>query len=99
MRERIKTSANPNINQQVDTARDFVVREIFLVARDRKPSDELDTALRNLAVYVETVHHQGYSDSLISCLFDSLSHLYRLTFPSYRSIFGHHSRPDIRADK
>lgn len=49
--------------------RDAVVREVLTSIHDRRQPVEVDAPLKSLATYVEVVHHTGYSDSLIACVY------------------------------
>jgi hypothetical protein len=69
MRERIKSNPQAPFNQQGDSMRDAVVREVLTSTHDRRQPAEVDFPLKNLATYVEVVHHTGYSDSLIACVY------------------------------
>lgn len=69
MRERTKANPRASFNQQGDSIRDSVVREVLACTHDRRQPAEVDTPLKNLAAYVEVVHHTGYSDSLIACVY------------------------------
>jgi hypothetical protein len=69
MRERIKSNSQAPLNQQGESMRDAVVREVLTSTHDRRQPAEVDTPLKNLATYVEVVHHTGYSDSLIACVY------------------------------
>jgi hypothetical protein len=74
MRDRIKMNPEAGSTQSGENLRDSVVREILQNIREKKPED-INIPLKNLAAYVETVHHTGYPDSLIACglLFWSIS--------------------------
>jgi len=67
MRERSKPGAQVPLNQQGDNMRDAVVREVLTSIQDKRQPADVDIPLKNLATYVEVVHHTGYSESLISC--------------------------------
>jgi hypothetical protein len=66
MRDRIKMNPEAGTTPSGENLRDSVVREILQNIREKKP-EEINIPLKNLAAYVETVHHTGYSDSLIAC--------------------------------
>lgn len=67
MRERIRTSAQISVNQHGDGLRDAVVREVLVSVQDKRQPADVDMPLKNLAKYVELVHHAGYSESLVAC--------------------------------
>jgi hypothetical protein len=65
LRDRTKLNLeDPNL--QSDNPRDAIVRDILSAIRDKRTPEEVDLPLKNLAAYVEIVHHTGYSDALIS---------------------------------
>ncbi|KAG8829946.1 hypothetical protein FRC17_005740 [Serendipita sp. 399] len=68
LRDRIKTNPDGSANQQGENMRDVVVREILSMTLERKMPEEVNAPLKNLAAYVEIVHHTGYPDSLIQLL-------------------------------
>lgn len=74
MRDRIKSSSEVNESQPGENLCDSVVREILYNIRDKKP-DEINVPLKNLAAYVDVVHHTGYPDSLIGCKSSRGQHL------------------------
>jgi hypothetical protein len=81
MRERIKANPQAPFNQQGDSMRDAVVREILASTHDRRQPAEVDIPLKNLATYVEVVHHTGYSDSLIACVYVQKREWYSIDTP------------------
>lgn len=65
LRDRTKLNSEESTLQS-DSPRDAIVREILSGIRDKRNPEEVDLPLKNLAAYVEIVHHTGYSDTLIS---------------------------------
>lgn len=66
LRERSRMYPDSNVNQSGDNVRDGVVREILSMVLERRTAEETNLPMKNLAVYVETLHHTGYSESIIS---------------------------------